>query len=90
MHSKSDILTLTIISTEKSGKMIHLLKSGSKQASGQKIRKTVPLLGTFAQYKDSKKKPEPKQVAQSIVDQVMMAPPPNVSLPSKEDLKKKK
>ena len=50
--------------------MIHLLKSGSKQASGQKIRKTVPLLGTFAQYKDSKKKPDPKQVAQSIVDQV--------------------
>ena len=53
-----------IIHTEKSGKTIHLLKSGSKQASGQKKRKTVPLLGTFGQYKDSKKKPDPKQVAQ--------------------------
>ena len=70
--------------------MIHLLKSGSKQASGAKVRKVVPLLGTFAQYKESKKKPDPKQVAQSIVDQVMLAPQPQVPPPSKEDLKKKK
>jgi len=83
-------LILFILITEKSGKMIHLLKSGSKQASGAKIRKTVPLLGTFAQYKESKKKPDPKQVAQSIVDQVMLAPQPNVPPPQKEDLKKKK
>ena len=40
--------------------MIHLLKYGSKQASGTKQRKTVPLLGTFGQFKDSKKKPDPK------------------------------
>ena len=70
--------------------MIHLLKSGSKQASGAKKRKEIPLLGTFGQYKDSKKKPESKQVAQSIVDQVMLAPQPNVPPPLKEDLKKRK
>ena len=70
--------------------MIHLLKSGSKQASGTKKRKTVPLLGTISQYKDSKKKPSPKEVAQSIVDTVMLAPQPQVPPPSKEDMRKKK
>ena len=83
-------LTFYFLNAEKSGKMIHLLKSGSKQATGQKMRKTVPLLGTFGQYKESKKKPDPKQVAQSIVDQVMLAPQPNIPPPQKEDLKKKK
>lgn len=43
--------------------MIHLLKSGSKQSTGTKTRKVVPILGTFGQFKESKKKPSPKEVA---------------------------
>ena len=60
--------------TEKNGKTLHLLKMGSKQASGVKTRKQVPLMGSFAQYKESKKKPDPKQVAQQIVDAVLKPP----------------
>ena len=48
---------------EKNGKTLHLLKQGSKQSSGIKSRKQVPLMGTFGQYKDSKRKPDPKQAA---------------------------
>ena len=42
---------------EKSGKTIHLLKQGSKPITPRKKRKTVPVLGSFAEYKESKKKP---------------------------------
>ena len=90
MPSPPPTLTVLIFFSEKSGKTIHLLKSGSKQTSGAKVRKVVPLLGTFAQFKDSKKKPAPKEVAQNIVDQVMLAPQPNIPPASKEDLKKRK
>ena len=38
--------------------MIHLLKSGSKASTAAKKRKVVPLLGSFQEYKDSKKKPQ--------------------------------
>ena len=44
---------------EKNGKTLHLLKAGSKQASGVKKRKKVPLLGTFKEYAESKRKPAP-------------------------------
>ena len=37
--------------------MIHLLKSGSKASTASKKRKVVPLLGSFKDYKESKKKP---------------------------------
>ena len=38
--------------------MIHLLKSSSKASTGAKKRKVVPLLGSFQEFKDSKKKPQ--------------------------------
>ena len=71
---------------------MHLLKSNAKQIKPRQKRKKVELLGTFAQYSESKKKPvaDPKEVAQQIVDAVMLAPQPNVPFPGKDDLKKKK
>ena len=36
--------------------MLHLLKSGSKPAPGERKRKKIPILGSFGQYKDSKQK----------------------------------
>ena len=50
----------------------------------------MPLLGTFKDYKESKQKPAPAQAANQINDAAMLAPLPNTSLPTKEDLKKKK
>ena len=47
-----------------------MLKSGSKQTSGTKTRKVVPLMGSFGQYKESKKKPAPTfQLQQQMPDQ---------------------
>ena len=45
-----------IISVEKNGKTLHLLKSSSKPAAASKKRKKIPIMGTFGQYKDSKSK----------------------------------
>ena len=42
---------------EKSGKTLHLLKSGSKPIKPRSKRKKIEILGTLAQFNDSKKKP---------------------------------
>ena len=34
----------------------------------------MPLMGTFDQFRESKRKPDPKQVAQQIVDAVLKPP----------------
>ena len=65
--------------------MIHLLKSGSKASTASKKRKVVPLLGSFKDFKDSKKKPQPtvaNQAQQMNIDSMLlpqnqMAPPPD-------------
>ena len=67
-----------------------MLKSGAKQTTGQKKRKKVPLLGTFAQYNDSKKKPAPQKQQTQITDTIMLAPLPTADPTGKEDLRKKK
>ena len=36
-----------------------LLKTKSKPIATKRKRKTVPIMGTFADYQDSKKKPQP-------------------------------
>ena len=43
--------------SQKSGKTLHLLKSGSKAHAGGNQRKKVELKHTFTEYVDSKKKP---------------------------------
>ena len=43
-------------SLEKSGNTLHLLKTKSKMIQSGRKRKKIEVLGTFAQYKDSKKK----------------------------------
>jgi len=50
------ILTLSFFPIEKNGKTLHLLKSGSKPVQGGKKRKQIPIMGTFGQYNESKKK----------------------------------
>ena len=50
------LLTLSFFATEKNGKTLHLLKSGSKPTVGGKKRKQIPIMGTFGQYNESKKK----------------------------------
>ena len=65
--------------------MIHLLKSGSKASTASKIKKVFPLLGSFKDYKDSKKKPQtsvanPAQqinIDSMLLPQNQMAPPPD-------------
>ena len=48
-----------IILAEKSGKTLHLLKSGCKAIKLRSKRKKVEVLGTLSQFHDSKKKPVP-------------------------------
>ena len=43
--------------SEKSGKTLHLLKSGSKPIKPGTKRKQIPVLGSLKDYHDSKKKP---------------------------------
>ena len=45
------------MSSEKNGKTLHLLKQGSKRIITDRKRKKVQLMGSFTEYKDSKKKP---------------------------------
>ena len=45
------------MAAEKNGKTLHLLKSSSKPSKTGKKRKEIPILGTYQQYTDSKKKP---------------------------------
>ena len=67
-----------------------MLKAGSKQASGAKKRKKVPLLGTFAQFNESKKKPVAPPEQKPAEDQPMDGQQPPDNLKGKEDLRKKK
>ena len=76
---------------------MHLLKASAKQSSGVKKRKKVPLLGSFKEFTDSKKKPvpampqqQPPLPTQQIADQPMLAPQPQVPPAQKEDMKKRK
>ena len=64
------------MSTEKSGKTLHLLKSNSKPTKPRQKRKKVELFGTFDQYKESKKKPQPvSQQDQKLINDVLMMAP---------------
>jgi hypothetical protein len=55
------LLTRPFFRTERSGKTIHLLKSGSKKIATDRKRKKHELMGTLHQYKESKKKPQAQQ-----------------------------
>ena len=57
------LANLMLLSTEKSGKTLHLLKSGSKPIKPRSKRKKVEVLGTLKQFHESKSKPSPKEVA---------------------------
>ena len=46
---------------EKSGKTIHLLKARSKPIQSGRKKKKIATLSTFADYKESKKKPAPEE-----------------------------
>ena len=52
------LLTFFNSSIEKSGKTLHLLKSGSKPIKPRSQRKKIEILGSLAVYNDSKKKSE--------------------------------
>lgn len=70
--------------------MIHLLKSGSKASTASKKRKVVPLLGSFKEFKDSKKKPQapaPQPAQQINIDAMLL--PQNQMAPAPENKKKK-
>ena len=47
-------LSILFYITERSGKTIHLLKSGSKKIATDRKRKKFELMGTISQYKESK------------------------------------
>ena len=56
---------------EKPGKTLYLLKAKSKPIQSGRKRKKIELLGTFAQYKESKKKQSieiPIQSASSLAE----------------------
>ena len=62
--------------TEKPGKTIFLLKQGAKPYSPSKPRRKIQILGTFDQYKESKKKPQPPadQPVQNLIIPQIFAP----------------
>ena len=85
---------------EKNGKTLHLLKSASKPSQSGKVRKKVELLGSFQQYSESKKKPQPaanvaapNQIpsqnsgAPSILQMMAPVPKENVQAPKGKDAK---
>ena len=70
--------------------MIHLLKSGSKASTASKKRKVIPLLGSFKDYKESKKKPQlpvSNSVQQMNIDSMLRQPTDMAQPP---EIKKKK
>ena len=67
-----------IISAEKNGKTLHLLKSSSKPGAASKKRKKIPIMGTFGQYKDSKSK---AMAAAGSAGPAPMGAPPQISQP---------
>ena len=48
------LTNLKLLSAEKSGKTLHLLKSGSKPIKPRSKRKKVEVLGTLKQFHESK------------------------------------
>ena len=50
-----DALIIFVSSTEKNGRTLALLKSGSKQSTGERKRKKYTLLGDYNTYKESKR-----------------------------------
>jgi len=78
------------IAVEKSGKTLQLLKSGSKKSTASKKRKVIPLLGKFAEYQESKKKPvAPQQPAPMQMNIDSMLLPQTGMAPAPENKKKK-
>ena len=55
-----------------------------------KKRKKVPLLGTFKEYAESKRKPAPQQPERPFTDVSMLAPLPATNVSAKDEPKKKK
>ena len=64
--------------SQKSGKTIHLLKARSKKIQSGRKRRKVETLGTFADYKESKKKPAMAELQPPVPNQM---PPPHVQPP---------
>ena len=53
------LIRLTLhLTIEKNGKTLHLLKASAKPTPAGRQRKKVQIMGTFGQYKESKKKPQ--------------------------------
>ena len=48
-----------LLTIEKNGKTLHLLKARSKPIPSMKKRRKIEILGTFGQFKESKQKPAP-------------------------------
>ena len=80
--------------TEKPGKTLHLLKASSKPVPAQRVRRKVQILGTYDQYRESKKKPpaqgpsgngQPQPGLPPIPSSIMsfMAPQPNANADGK-------
>ena len=83
MHPSDNQLTSYIIPPERNGKTLHLLKARSKPVQSGRVRKKIPLLGTFGQYKESKGKPPPTKPGQPS----STIQPPNIGQPPKPDPK---
>ena len=66
---------------EKPGKTIHLLKSNPKPVPAQRARRKIQLLGTFGEYKESKKK-VPDQVPLGLGQAQQQQPPIPASIMS--------
>ena len=64
---------------EKNGKTLHLLKSQSKSQQAAKKRKKVPLLGSFTEYKESKKQERHQEMNLQLPKDFEMAPQPKVA-----------
>ena len=60
-------LSILFCITERSGKTIHLLKSGSKKIATDRKCKKHELMGTIEQYKESKQKPKSQSQMQPPV-----------------------
>ena len=56
MPKLNGLLINSFCPAEKNGKTLHLLKSASKPTPAGKKRQKVPILGSFGEYSDSKKK----------------------------------
>ena len=72
------------MSVERNGKTLHLLKQGAKPSRTDRIRRKIPLKGTFTQYMDDKARHKSKNYVLNLPGAIQQGKPPAEGKKGKE------